>query len=155
MMRVSRSIKAVIVVLTTFMGGASYSATAQEQLPWGNTAAQSEVITPSTRYDPDEIEPYEDYDTTTGADQDDYLTDSYRQGRVQQRRQPQNIDRYQQNPDYSTYQPAVPGEEWEDEDDGLYDTQPLDRRKAHRRTSPAVPAENHDSSRFNGQYNRF
>lgn len=121
---------------------------ASEQLPWGKATTQQKVITPSTTYDPGPVEPSQDYDTSSGTYGDEALPSDepvYRK---------RSSDRYQSDPDYSTYRPAQPSEEWADEDDGLYDsqTQRRTRRNANRRQTPLPSADSPTPSRFDGTF---
>ncbi|MEO0618557.1 MAG: DUF1134 domain-containing protein [Pseudomonadota bacterium] len=147
------------LVATAFIAALSLGTVAEaEQLPWGAATQEPDVVTPSTTYDPGPIDPADDYDTRSGSYEDDSLAP-----RRTRRGTPGTQDRFQDDPDYSTYQPAAPDPNF-DVDDGLYD--PQRQRRARRkpgqqgtgerayvpRTAPPQQAETPYPSRFDGTF---
>jgi len=128
----------------------SLSGAAAEQLPWGKTAKEPRVVTPSTTYDPGPVEPTDNYDTSSGT------YDQYNDGDDAAYQRKRKTDRYQDDPDYSTYQPANPDQEWSDENDGLYDDQANTRRQRRANTTNRGTQPQFDDtpnpSRFDGTF---
>ncbi len=146
-LRATYNLSTLLALAVCWPLGATATQAASEQLPWGKTATQPQVVTPSTTYDPGPVEPSQDYDTSSGTYNDDAPSNDERTYRRR------SNDRYQNDPDYSTYRPADPDEEWADEDDGLYDSQQRPaRRNANRRNLPPVSAESPRPSRFESTF---
>ncbi|MEL6289170.1 MAG: DUF1134 domain-containing protein [Pseudomonadota bacterium] len=126
-----------------------------EDLPWltdgTRSGAQPDVITPSTTYDPGPVDPDEDYDTSRPLDDDEVYAP---RRRAPDNRADRSADRYQQDPDYSTYQPAAPDPTWQDDDLGV----PQRARRAPRRRTAAptpgtvAPPPADYRSRFDGTF---
>ncbi|MGI9404906.1 MAG: EipA family protein, partial [Hyphomicrobiaceae bacterium] len=145
-------VAALLASVATAAATVSRQAMAAEELPWGKTATEPKVITPSTRYDPGVDDGnLDNYDTSSGdygagtAGQDTYTKRSRRTG-----------DRYQEDPDYSAYRPAVPQPGYDDDDVDQYNDNTGHRRKAYRRQDPAPgyadPQPQQSPSRFDGTY---
>ncbi|MEL7542584.1 MAG: DUF1134 domain-containing protein [Pseudomonadota bacterium] len=152
------AVRALLTAVGLACSLAAASTAYAEQLPWGAATQQPDVVTPSTTYDPGPIDPADEYDTRSGRYDDEALAP-----RRTRRGGSRTQDRYQDDPDYSTYQPAAPDPNF-DNDDGLYDPQP--RQRARRspdtqgsgqrayvpRTAPPPQAETPYPSRFDGTF---